>query len=283
MKKVKIKCPSCSEIGIIEIDESFIKRSDNGITSLNVSEKLICPHAFVLYIDRNFTVRDSFTPDFTIELPKINIRDENSISNVDIIHDIDMYLIRINVKANELISIVNCIYMKKKILFINDNEVVITQITNLIKFLFLNTFNCDFSASDLTTYRNNRKKYKNHIIIGLNTVLTQKKKEIFSKRTKIEGAIVQKFLTESDSKSAIIIFRNEIYKSFIMSETIIEILQNYPNDGKISKKKLVDLLSEKHETKIQFEYLEFLLNIVKNYFGFNLSRLSDYYFPSFGL
>jgi hypothetical protein len=117
----------------------------------------------------------------------------------------------------------------------------------------------------------------------LNTVLTQKKKEIFSNKTKIEGAIVQKFLNESDSKSTMIIFRNEIYKSYIMSKTIIEILQNYPGDNKISKKKLVDLLIEKHETKIQFEYLEFLLNIVKNYFEFNLSRLSDYFFPSFGL
>ena len=69
----------------------------------------------------------------------------------------------------------------------------------------------------------------------------------------------------------------------MMSKSIIEILQNYSGDGKISKKKLVDLLSEKHEAKIQFEYLEFLLKIVKNYFGFDLSRLSDYFFPSFGL
>ena len=119
--------------------------------------------------------------------------------------------------------------------------------------------------------------------IGLNTVLTQKKKEIYVNKTKIEGLIVQNFLTEPDSKSAILIFRKEIYKSFMMSKSIINLLQNYPGDGKISKKKLVDLHSEKHQTKIQFEYLEFLLNIVKNYFGFNLSRLSDYFFPSFGL
>jgi hypothetical protein len=160
MKKVKVKCPSCSKNGIVEIDESSIEKNDNGITSLNIPEKLICPHAFVVYIDRKFTVRDLFIPDFTIELPKLNIRDENYLSEVDIIEDMDMYLIRINLKANELINILNCIYMKKKILFINDNEVVLNQITNLIKYIFSNIFKYDFSTSDLATYKNERKKIK---------------------------------------------------------------------------------------------------------------------------
>ena len=143
MKKVKVKCPSCSEVGMIEINEILINKNGNGIASLNVPEKIICTHAFVVYIDRNFTIRDSFIPDFTIELPKIKISDENYISNVDIIENMDTYLIRINLKANELINILDFIYLKKKILFINDNEVVFNQITNLIKIIFFNTFEYD--------------------------------------------------------------------------------------------------------------------------------------------
>ncbi|MFX1276586.1 MAG: hypothetical protein ACFFBP_03390 [Promethearchaeota archaeon] len=283
MKKVKVKCPSCSKMGIIEIDESLVEQSKKGIASLNVPELLICPHSFVAYVDKNFMMRDSFTPDFMIELPQINMTEEPYQINPEIMNEIDLYLIKLNLKEDELANILNCILIKKDILFINDSEVVVNQIANLIKFLFFNTFEHDFSVSNRTMYIKNKKKYKNHIIVGMNPVLRQQNKEKFSNKTKIENIIVRKFWSEPDSKSAIIIFKNEINKSFLMSKSIIEILQNYPDDNKISKKNLVDFLSKEYDTKIQFEYLEFLLNIVKYYFGFNLSRLSDYFFPSFGL
>ena len=35
--------------------------------------------------------------------------------------------------------------------------------------------------------------------------------------------------------------------------------------------------------QIAFSYLEFLLDIIKNYFQHDLSKVSDYYFPAFGI
>ena len=65
--------------------------------------------------------------------------------------------------------------------------------------------------------------------------------------------------------------------------SIKEIIDTYEGEEKLGKKKLIDQLLEVKGIKIAFSYLEFLLDIIKNYYNFDLSGLSDYYFPAFGI
>lgn len=66
---IEVHCPSCKKVGHILVDEDTIKNSAGGVCAVKVSEELVCKHSFIVYVDRNFTVRDYFICDFVIELP----------------------------------------------------------------------------------------------------------------------------------------------------------------------------------------------------------------------
>ena len=72
MKKLEVRCPSCSNIGYIEISEEEVEKAARGIFAVNISEGIACEHSFVAYIDKNLSVRDTFIADFQLELPEIS-------------------------------------------------------------------------------------------------------------------------------------------------------------------------------------------------------------------
>ena len=104
------------------------------------------------------------------------------------------------------------------------------------------------------------------------------KNEIIRKKIKIERAIVQKFLTESMSNSSLIILKNEIYKVHLLSKIIINFLKDYKKK-ELLLKDLLDYLSEVNDTKIEISYLEFLLDVIKNYFKVDIPN--TYTIPNF--
>lgn len=284
MPKIELICPLCNKYGKIDLEETeVLKKNRRGIMTINIGESIICPHSFVAFIDKNFQVRDSFVCDFKIELPDIKQEDIRPSEKIKGRDEIKLDLILLNIKALEIVYILNGVLMKKRILLINDIEVIHEDLVKMIEFLFQDNFTYDFSILTRLKYKKNKSKYKNHEIIDTTKNLSKKKKERKSKAIKVESTIVEKFLSERDPSSGLFFFRNEIRKAFQMSKTIVEILQSYKEEQKISKKKLVDLLSERYEIKIQFEYLEFLLDIVENYHEYDLSDLSEYYFPNLGL
>ncbi|MHA1487210.1 MAG: hypothetical protein ACTSSC_08555, partial [Promethearchaeota archaeon] len=60
MKKLEVRCPSCSSRGYIEISEEEVEKAARGVFAVNISEGIVCDHSFVAYIDKNLSVRDTF-------------------------------------------------------------------------------------------------------------------------------------------------------------------------------------------------------------------------------
>ena len=132
MVKVQIQCPACKEQGFVEVRENIVSGSEKGITAINVAAHLVCKHSFIAYIDRNFVVRDCFVTDFTIQTPEIEMVDSTETFLKDTSKNIDMYLISLNVSAQSFIFLLRACFNKKKVLIINDLDVVIDQMKNLV-------------------------------------------------------------------------------------------------------------------------------------------------------
>lgn len=66
---IKIRCPVCNKRGDLKIKENVIAKSERGIT-VNVANYLICQHSFLVYIDKDLKVKDSFICDFEKEVKK---------------------------------------------------------------------------------------------------------------------------------------------------------------------------------------------------------------------
>ena len=275
MAKVELVCPDCSKRGHIEIEENLINKSERGISAVNVAEDLICSHSFVAYIDKNLAVRDCFLTDFKIELPEIEL--EQKLEEVDLpdTEKIDVYLISINLNAIWLTYVIRGCFNKKKILILNDREFLYSHFMNFFEFIFKDSFKIDISFENKESYKNNKKNYKDYLIIDGGHVLNDKDKILKPKMIKIESSIVQKFLGEIDPKSSLIIIRNEIQKAYELSKDVIDFNNNLGENEELPSKKVIDNFIENRNIKIQSQYMNFLIEIVKNYFETEISMSSD--------
>ena len=70
MAEVQIKCPTCGNNGEINVSEELLKSISRGLLAINV-QKTICEHSFIVYIDKNLTIRDYFIADYHLELPEL--------------------------------------------------------------------------------------------------------------------------------------------------------------------------------------------------------------------
>ena len=282
MTKVEIRCPSCSKIGSIDLAVELIERSSRGIVAINLGEKQICSHSFVAYIDRNLVVRDCFVTDFQIELPVMETEklSEGQVPDSDII---DVDLIKMDLKALNLTYLLHCAFVNKKTLLLIDEKFLYKHLLNFFKFIFKDSYEVDISIEENEAYEENKKKYKDFVVLSKEKIIRDKMKIIKPKAIKIERVIVKNFLAETEAKLSLIFLKNEIRKSSKISEEIIKLIEDYGDEEKLGKKKLMDKLMKKTNIKITFDYLNFILDILENHFQFDLSKISDYFFPNLGL
>ncbi|MFW9899112.1 MAG: hypothetical protein ACFFDO_07615 [Candidatus Thorarchaeota archaeon] len=274
MVNVEIRCPECSKIGKLEVEENLIIQSKRGVSAINVAEDLICNHSFIAYIDKNLNVRDCFITDFTIELPQIEVEQitEDKIPGKD---TIDVYLLTLNLNALSLTNILRACFFKKKILLLNDFSILNPHIMNFFKFIFQDTFDIDISIEQEKNYKKDKKKYKAYIVISKDKIFKDKEK-ILSKLTKIERIIVQKFLAEQDPQTSLIILKNEISKAYKLSKDVELYLKDYDKTSELTPKLISNFLTEKYNQKISDLYLRFLIKIVQYYSEVDFSKIFDF-------
>jgi len=276
MPAIKIICPCCHREGDINIDDDFINNSMRGIITINISNRNICEHSFIVYVDNNFQVRDYFLTDFQIVLPEIKISEDENIGKFPLKEKINLDLIILNIPAILLTYVLKSVFTNIKIVIIIEQIFLKKELQNLFKYSFQNSFNNYISIIEKEIYEKNEKKfhqqYKNHVFLeGYDIIRRDKIKAINPKKLKVERQIIHNFLSENDSISKLITLKNEILKVYKMSETIIEFNKNLKKKEEFTSKKILLYLEEIYKIKIQTPYLNFLLNIVKSFFEVKLS------------
>lgn len=279
MVEIKVRCPSCSGVGTIDVQEKVILESKRGIYAINIAKNLICEHSFIAYIDKNLSVRDCFLTDFKLETPEMEL--EQKIGDKKIPKDdvIDLYLITINLNALLLSFIIRICFYKKKLLILNIPDQLQLHLNNFLKFIFQNTFEFDLSFETSENYQKDQKRYKDYIILRGNEVINDRSKILDPKKINLERTIIQKFLAEKEPKTSLILLRNEIKKVYHLSKEIMALNNNIRKNEELTSKKIIDYFKESKNTAIQVEYLDFILDIVKNYFNIRLamsSKTSDF-------
>jgi hypothetical protein len=229
----------------------------------------------VAYIDKNYNVRDSFVSDFKIDLPDVQIQNKGRLDDFRDLDKTNLDSLLSEINAVELSSILNGVFSKQNVLLLNDSEVVSQNLHKILDFIFKDTFISNISILNHLEYIRYKWNYDNYEIVDYDEIFDGDKKKKYLKNMKIESAMVKKFLSEEYAKSGLIILRSEIIKAFELSNTIIKILHNHTEMQELTKKDVSESLSEKYGINIQSEYLDFLLEIVKNYHQQDLSRLAD--------
>lgn len=268
---IQIRCPICNKINFIKISDDIIDRSESGITAINVMPKLVCEHSFVAYIDKNLSVRDCFVCDFKIKLPQIQLEMPNA--QMDLSFDID--LIKYNLFPSLMTNILVGVHLNKKMAVINEMEFLNQTFLEFFEYLYKESFHHEIRFITENEYKKNKKQFREHLIFKGHQILKDKEKIIDTKKTKIENSIVQKFFSEYDSKSGIIIFKNELTKLFKLSQDLIDINANLKETEDFTTKKAIMYINEKYHIKISYPYVNRLMDVAEHYFNVKLKKASD--------
>ena len=267
MKKIEFECPECFKKRLIQIDEKSIKNSQRGLISINIINDQVCSHSFIAYLDNNYALRDTFTTDFTIELPKIKIKTEEiNKKNIPKSDEINIDLIKLNIFPISFIFFLRCCFQNNKILILNDIKLMNLHLNNLFNYIFKDTFNINVFIKNREFYLSNKKEFKDFIVLDGKTIIRDKEKVLNQKKIKIEKSIIQKFFAENDSLINLIFLRNEINKAYELSKTIIELFKTLKKGEKININMVLEKLHEVYSSEISKTYLDFLIEIIKNYF-----------------
>ncbi|MHA1193693.1 MAG: hypothetical protein ACTSP9_15625 [Promethearchaeota archaeon] len=273
MVNLEVRCPSCSKRGKIEVSEEKVKNTTRGLYAVNVSENIVCDHSFVVYVDKNLSVRDSFMADFQIDLPVTASKQEIDKDLSSLSESIDVALLRMNFTASVLAYFLKAIIRRKKIILLSEKEFLYEHLSNFIKYICSESFDVKYEIMLLNDYDNTQ--HGNHIVIQGNEVMKDDDKIFASKQIKVERTIIQTFLNESDPIAGMILLKNELIRIYQLSETIVDMIKNLKKDEKVYSKKLIKDIENIRGIKLQVPYLNYLFEVVDYYFKVEIPRSSN--------
>ena len=273
MKKIEVRCPSCPGIGFIEVSEVEVEKAKRGVFAVNVSEGIICEHSFVAYIDKNFIVRDTFITDFQLELPDIipkkSIEPKDSVQ----LDSINVSLIKLNLSASLIAYIIRAILHKRKIVLIFDQLFMFDDVRVFFDYITRNSFETELIVIPEEQY--NSESYNDYIVFNRKNIIKDDDGIINVKKLGIERALVQKFFEEYEPILSLINLQNGLQKAYELSETIIDIVKGLKKKENVYSKKVIEDLSRINNVKIKLKYLDFLFEIVENYFKVKVPKSSN--------
>ena len=273
MKRLEVRCPSCSKRGYIEISEEEVEKAARGVFAVNISEGIACEHSFVAYIDKNLTVRDTFIADFQLELPEISSIEDEEPETSPQLESININLIKLNLPTSLLVNIIRAIFFRKKVLILNDQAFMVEQIHKFFDYITKNSFEASLLVKSEEEYQ--PESFNDYIVLKSNQILQDNDDILNPKQISIEKSLVRKFLEEYEFIPSTIYLHNGIQKTYELSKTIVDRVKNLKKKEKLISNKVIEEIAKVHNIKIQLPYLDFLYEIVENYFGVKVPRSSN--------
>ena len=273
MKKLEVRCPSCSSRGFIEVSEEEVEKASRGVFAVNVLEGVACEHSFVAYVDKNLAVRDTFIADFQLELPELVPDQSIKPEETEKLEEIDVGLIKLNFTASLLTHIIRAILFKKKIILLFDQSYMVDNIHNFINYITINSFEPNLHV--VTGEQYDMKIIQGAVILDGNIIIKDDEKILNPKKLGVERSLVRKFLAEYEPKPSLIYLQNGLQKAYELSNIIVDIVTNLKNQEKVYSKNVIDEIARRNNVKVQLPYLDFLYDIVENYFDVKVPKSSN--------
>jgi hypothetical protein len=273
MKKLEVRCPSCAGRGYIEVSEEEVEKAARGVFAVNVLEGVACEHSFVAYVDKNLTVRDTFIADFQLELPELVPEQAIEPEETEKLEEIDVGLIKLNFTASLLTHIIRAILFKKKIILLFDQSYMVENIYNFIDYITLNSFEPNLHV--VTGEQYDMKIIQGAVILDSNIIIKDDENILNPKKLGVERSLVRKFLAEYEPKPSLIYLQNGLQKAYELSKIVVDIVTNLKKKEKVYSKNIINEIAKRNNVKVQLPYLDFLYNIVENYFDIKVPKSSN--------
>lgn len=266
MVNLDIRCPRCSQKRMLTINEKELKGKPSGLISINIDKNFTCEHSYVAYIDHHYNIRDYFDLDYSVELPEIFTEEQTEDIVEDSIASFDFDLIKLNFIANILTVVLKAVISKKPCVFIRDKDIYYDYIIPFFKAINEESFEFEMEIISEETYKNSKSKFKKCIVLNSSAIINNPYKFIDTKKLKVEKKIINAFMIELDTLVGLKIIKNHIKNAFDLAVFICDYLNNHVNEKNIYAKNIIDYIESTYRITISSQYLDFLIEIVNQYF-----------------
>ncbi len=265
---IEVTCPICGLRKILNIPESIVANTSH-LATIFVPKSLVCIHHFQIFLDKQFKIRGYNKIDF--ELEAIQLEDDTFNLNTQSlkINKDSLYMVKNNFPSVSIAYVFTSILLKKKCIIVLDyfdiqlNKAIIEFFNNLLDDLF------EFKIEIISRNKYNnleKSKYKNSIIVD--ELKTKGKPKLDSKKIKMENSLIAEFFENDNIIEGFIILKKRI-KDFY--QNVLSIIQEFRDKKeKYNIMEIKDFLEMKHLRNFELYELNFLLDIVKSYFGVKL-------------
>ncbi|MBD3351827.1 MAG: hypothetical protein GF364_10110 [Candidatus Lokiarchaeota archaeon] len=288
MASIEIHCPTCKSVGTIDVSEKTMENVERGLLAINIAPNIICEHTFVVYIDKNMEVRNYFTADFQLELPELKETSSKLKSKSKYIipdeETFDIDLIKLNLSPNVFSFILKSIFSKQKIILISEKTFLWDHLQKFFEYITQNNFNVDIQFLTQEEFNKTKQELvRDYMVFNEYKIVNNLDNRIDPDKIKIEKQIINRFLSERRLSYSYLLLRNDINMAYDLSKKAMKIVEQHNKKNQIGKKALIDKIKKEFDFKISYDYLEFLLEIMKNYFQFDTSGISSYFIPNLGI
>ncbi len=284
--KSNIICPKCDTSADFIFSKSIID-SEDFITTAFFQKGRICTHQFNAYIDihgdvRGYQLIDFVVPSFDSEESHLRSTSEKIIKS----KNINLDMIEMSYSRDFFIYIIRIIFFRKKAIILENDNDLITNLTNLLNYLTEDSFNYDIFFYSKEKYNHVRKSYWDHIVIDKDKIINSpskflsKRKKKMKKQSRIENYLLDKFLALRTYEFALHVLKSEIKTIYSLANTIAHYTIELKSKEKINISRIKILLKAKNKNNEYNPYIDYLIEIARNYFGANLPYIYSTSFNS---
>ncbi|KKM88878.1 hypothetical protein LCGC14_1254320 [marine sediment metagenome] len=183
-----------------------------------------------------------------------------------------------NIKSEILIYIVHACLFKKNLLILIKKEVshLIPDLNKFTDYIFQKSFTGKILIKSKSQYKKNRQLYEEYIVMEEKELIKKTRKLINSNQLKYETKIVRKFYNNTDNSLNILNLKERLEGIYIFTKHMFNFYERKDNNKPLSPKIVVKHLEETLSVKkIRKEYLYFLTDVIREYFGLTIIWLWD--------
>ncbi|MFW9824186.1 MAG: hypothetical protein ACFFE4_14675 [Candidatus Thorarchaeota archaeon] len=181
--------------------------------------------------------------------------------------------VRNRLKSEILIYIVHACLFREKILitFKKELAVSIPQLVAFIDYLFQKSFTGDILIKTKSQYKKNKELYEGYILLEEKDIINETRKLINSNQLKYENELIRNFYNGSEVTSGVLDLKERLEGIYILARYIYNFYERNGNDEPFTPRQVIKHLEESLLIKkIRKEYLYFLTDIIRAYFGLSI-------------
>jgi len=268
LKNVLISCPICHKSGNVKVPMDIVKSKRTGLSTITV-ERRICDHTFLIYVDKNFNMRESEKIDY-IQSPAI-IAEVDKTKEIIFTSD-DLQNLSANLYPLMLSYILKSCFFNQKIAIVLENkkESLIPIFEKFLEYIFKDTFIVHYSVVSYDTYVSTNKRSKCNIVIQDVDILKDQYNILKDEDFAVERGFIQKLYDGDFRKETIKELKLDIENGFILSKFVSDLLDE---KKRLNINKIIKNLKNEYSIDIDIRYAEFLVSIVKYYYKKEVKHL----------